>query len=1063
MKSKGKKFLSALLVSSMVLTSSLGFMPRMAQASNTTVYSYDFEYVNTVTETGNKKIVLNFEKNLTSIDSTKFSILGDTTASIGLVDPDAANEKVSIVIDGIDPSVLDYTLQIEPGGLVFSDYQQIEPLTVAFKSYDITPGFKSIFKDAQEANKLLDANGTENIILHVDSDYVTDIAAKNVADADLTEISVTATDAVSSVMIEIQGVAGDNTRNVSSKSADDTYKGTFSGVTGIHTINVTAYDANGKQLDYQSALNDFGTAHGTNFDTASVKTFDPAGYKVSDIVAGSVDIADVVAGKSYAELDDIKVQYDVADDIFRVSSASDLANALSDIAGLSGKPATIYLESDITLSAEVKLTNNDDRLTVKGNGHTISGNVQVGNENNQVVKLSNVTITGDVDIDVGAGGDAYLTDVSIGGNLVVTSGDYSSVYLTRVTTGNMVVQNDDPVHIIAYTGTAIGNTALNGSQKVKLTMAGGSFGSDIVDNMTHANGKLVLEGDKTKGYDFEKVTVADTATSPSIQLLQNTKILNLVVGTDVTMDGHSSSEVVKSSDSTAKITYDGFRIADATSDTAKYVGTNVPADSGAVSPTLNIPTSNNNTVKLGGTILNGYDANEVNDGGETLTLTLSGNLNWAAVTPANVATMLTDTASELDDAANFAVTKLSDKVIKVTWNNSVAIAAGTKATVTFDPAAITNAFVTPDASIIGTSVWAEADPDTAFNTLYRPTIQGTDDFVVYAYHDLDAIRLGVTQDLSAVIVHNVANTYEYRTNLTEWTTFGGDDDDVNASFTGGAALGDDEVRELQIRAKDGDGTVKTFEIKKNEPWFRAGAGDAANIRAALVHASVNKIYFSDEQAAYDFSGEAALTQAEATIIENKAYSADGLEFVAVGTPASSTITTVVGVNGNRIDADGVTITADTTKPAIANTSTLADNTTDGTIENDDTIVFDFSENMSQMELGDASVNVTVTNAAASVITIYKGATSTDANDVIATITATGKQYNSGAETMTFNSSNAVWTDGDTLTITLKNLNGGTAAAGVTDGTFTVDAGTVLEDLAGNTTNTATVTGASSSF
>lgn len=135
---------------------------------------------------------------------------------------------------------------------------------------------------------------------------------------------------------------------------------------------------------------------------------------------------------------------------------------------------------------------------------------------------------------------------------------------------------------------------------------------------------------------------------------------------------------------------------------------------------------------------------------------------------------------------------------------------------------------------------------------------------------------------------------------------------------------------------------------------------------------------------------------------------------------------------------------------------LGNGATANQIANSDTIALTFNADMNASTMG-TSFDVTVSNAGASVITIEKAGTTT----VVATITTTGAQFNSGGADMTFNTSAGVWSAGNTvLTITLANLTGGTAQAAQTvTGISTVcGAGAVgVDGLAADTTAvTATV-------
>jgi hypothetical protein len=151
------------------------------------------------------------------------------------------------------------------------------------------------------------------------------------------------------------------------------------------------------------------------------------------------------------------------------------------------------------------------------------------------------------------------------------------------------------------------------------------------------------------------------------------------------------------------------------------------------------------------------------------------------------------------------------------------------------------------------------------------------------------------------------------------------------------------------------------------------------------------------------------------------------------------------------------VSKETSAPTIAASSVLQNGTggTEGTIENGDKIVLNFSEAMDTTAIG-TSFDVAVTG---DTITVLKEG-QTGAANTLATITTTGKQYNTHAtDTMTFNASTASWSaDRKTLTITLANKADDTAATDVTAGATSIVAGGLAKDLAGNTISNTPVTG-----
>ena len=147
------------------------------------------------------------------------------------------------------------------------------------------------------------------------------------------------------------------------------------------------------------------------------------------------------------------------------------------------------------------------------------------------------------------------------------------------------------------------------------------------------------------------------------------------------------------------------------------------------------------------------------------------------------------------------------------------------------------------------------------------------------------------------------------------------------------------------------------------------------------------------------------------------------------------------------------------QPVLLTTSALGGG--DGEAEDGDTVVLQLSAAVPTAGL--TSFDVTISNGTPNVVTIAKAGDATPAG-VVATITTTGVRYNTGPTPMTFAASPGVWTNGGkTLTITLDNRAGGTAATGVVAHTSTYAAGPALRDASGVQIDATPVTGASSRF
>lgn len=882
MKSKGTKFLSMMLVSSMVLTSGLGFAPRMAKAiDDASVYSYSFDYIDTATEKGNKLIVLKVDENLnlTGYDTTVFSV--DGGAEIGNVDlTTGAGGEVRIQVDGIDPEVLDYKLTIGAGGLAFNGYQQLDDITIDFKSYDVTPGFKSIFKDEETTNKVFENNRPEEIKIYVDSDYITGVTATTVSgEVNWTEFKVEAADGVDSITYKVLGIAGDNIREVDT-AVDGKYPAVFAGVSSTKDVIIKAFDASGKLLDSQTVRYNFGSQFGTNFDASKVKTFNSDGYTVREILDTPETLNTILAGKSYGELGNVKVYYANVDNIVTVNSANELAGVMAKLGAgneLSGKSVKIKLGSDITLGA-MPILSHDASLMIEGNNHTITGDIKLGNDEQHTVKLSNATVNGDIKIDVGETADAFLTNVTVGtGHTIeVLSGGYSSVKLIGTTADKMKIDNDtDPIHVIAGSGTIIQDTEVVGDYKVKMTSAdGGLFNVIQLKN----DEELYLIGDSNS--PFKAVNVA-SGINPNaiIRLAPNTTVENLDVKSKVVMTGTSTSVVnnatVESGLGDGAVSYDGFTIGNASG--TQFTGTNLPDGDAASEQELEVPTTSNNKVVLGGTIY-GTGTTEENmvSGGKTLTLTLQGagedqplNIKWKSTQiPVNVKNLITATENETDlqGAVSYSVNSSQD-VLTITFAAINPFDIEDKLTVTVDSdALIFDMFESKISSDKFNDASATFDA-TSFASLYKPTFYSNSDasgvlntFFIYNETSSDIESLGLTVDTTSLnamkwwktgggdmTLSGTTDQMEYKTSTTAWK----DASDTNTTIANAdLKLGAEGYTEIFVRSKGSTDSTPVFKLEQGQVWFNENSQGAA-VATALNDAEkeidiVNLAYDADQ-------------------------------------------------------------------------------------------------------------------------------------------------------------------------------------------------------------------------
>lgn len=573
-----KKFLGILLVFTVLLTLNFGFMPRIAKAiSSSSACSYYFDYINKVTESGNKLIVLKMDEDLISFDTSLFSV--DEGASIGSIDVDCSSNEIRIQIDGTDPAVHGYKLKIEAGGLIFNGYQQVSDIVIDFEGYEITPGFKSIFKDKSAANDLFESNSIDDIKLFVDSSYITNIKVKTLSDYNaLVEFEISTKDEVDRISINVLGTVGDTIRELY-LNENGVFNGVYQGIFDAKDVVIKAFDKAGKLLEKKVVRCSFGDSASTNFDTINLKDFDANGYTVRSLMDGAADktLNELLEGKSYEDLDMIKVYYKNIDSVKVVNSENELALALSDLDNLSGQAVKIKLDSDIDLESDI-VFDHDDTLIIDGNNHLLSGNILFGDgSGNNIIKLSNIVIDGTLTIDVGAYGEACLTNVILtdDNKILVESGGYSGIVLIDTQAAEMdVVNKSERTHIIACNGTEIQQTNIKGDYDVKITAENeGLFNSINLEN----DKKLYLVG--AENATFKIVTIKEGINpSANIRLGKDTRVDLLNVNSPVIMTGLSTSMILVAKVNELlgdnAVIYDGFVIGNASGD--KFIGTNIP-------------------------------------------------------------------------------------------------------------------------------------------------------------------------------------------------------------------------------------------------------------------------------------------------------------------------------------------------------------------------------------------------------------------------------------------------------------------------------------------------------
>lgn len=1015
MKTQIKKILSLILVFALVLTSSAGFIPKTAEAApNSTIYTYGFEHENAVTEIGNRKLVVTLDSGYTLAGITDPSkIVVSEPAEIRTIQNEGG--KLAIYFDSIDPTVANYTVTIKVGAIAVTGYSQLSDFVINFKSYDVTPGFKSLFKTGggYDANKIFNMNNQEDISLFVNSGYVTNITAVNKTDGvNWTEITITTKQPdVHSIRVNVN-VPGQPDRKTAAQTAG-VFKVTYSDIVGIKDINVFAYNETGSLLEKAVTKNNFGTAQGTNFDPALVKTFAKDSYTVKEVFNGTISIGAIIAGRTYNQLDGIKVHYANVEYIMAVSNSAELAYAITELKKLPDTTkALIKLKSDITYDAAATLQIDKPNLTLNGsdNGtnHTINGNVKLGNGTTSMsVKLKNVTVNGNVDVDVTATGTAYLENVTIaaGKTLTVTSGGTASVYLTNVITERIIAQNNgSAVRLVALNGTQVGKTDISGTKDVILVQQGGVFstGTQAITKASNL-GKLILQGDATNR--FAKVVIpAGLASAPLIQLINGT-VVDLITAnsnTDIigpTIAGQSATITNLTAGTGVAVGYDwNIILTNPATGGTVTAGSNVPASGGGGSSTAELPSAGTATISLSGNVYTSDMTTKADLVGGSLIMILDGPTSWAnGIVKADIAAVLAQTGLHADviAATSFILTRNSDKMITITWTTTgaLSLAAGVSGTVTLD-----DTDVDFDKDLFKADAAYRTIDDTNFTAYYKPAF-GTNTlgaklnkFTVHGAGELTAIGIESIGGTGTKIHNNgsAAATIQYSAdNRYTWT-------DATIAV-GGSTSVTGTVSDLYVRVK-GSLTDTKYSLVATEVWVPTKASIAL-VTTHLATSTISAInLYGETDTVYDTSG-AAIAVTSPKLVQTYAGTAKlGLN---TAQPMNN-ITIGQGVSLNNIVFNATPTTA------------LTENTLDET-------VFTLKVYGDEFEDGITGSAFTVTGSAVTGISVAS-ATVVDAETMTLTIAYDGSEL------------------GDTGTSTLGIVGGPTAF--VTAGVVESNASTV---------------------
>lgn len=339
------------------------------------------------------------------------------------------NNEVEIIVDDLDPDIIDYEITILPGVIVFDRYTQLSNFKIAFSSSEFADGFEDVFikRSASDLNNnIFKYNAPRDVNIFIPKRYITKIetihkyngvsnSTKSNAAPKLTNIDIFTLEDVRKVIIDITDSRDRVIMPSRILERRSDLKGFTLGQAGLnidtsttYKVNIKAYDANGKLVDKRTIVPRIGSDRTKDFIINDYISSTSSGFR-SDKKVTLYDLMKDIKTLNYAltnfskELNLIKVAYSNTRDyrIIRGSTASDILNVLADAINDDevryikfDSALSIVLPQNITISRGNSFDN--DHILIEGNGSTITGNVIIGNgaSDTNTYELRNLRING---------------------------------------------------------------------------------------------------------------------------------------------------------------------------------------------------------------------------------------------------------------------------------------------------------------------------------------------------------------------------------------------------------------------------------------------------------------------------------------------------------------------------------------------------------------------------------------------------------------------------------------------------------------------------------------------
>ena len=464
------------------------FLDSVVFASLPYTYSFDED----------RNIIVDFDYDLEGVTSEAISIQTVPPKEFVSLELKATSyendDNLKVEIKGLDPGVTDYHLVIEPGALDFGgNYNQVTTFRLAFRYFDIAPGFKTTFVDGDSVsiNTIFKRNAPRDIYLNVPYLYFDQIRTVHRynswiddAESNLTNIDIWTKEQVDRVDVRID----QNIRRLS-RHTNELFTTGFAGLESTTSSSISKpYSTDSDPDDINiSAYDEYGRKLGERFFRLSVRDKEDdyiiddyidrgneddvfgKQYTLLELMEDETLLENILSKISVTDLDKIGVHYMSIDEIIDVGNDANLlarALALDDLKNKVIRiDGTVDLDADLIVDKDVRIVGAPgSRISFSGQGQGEKVVLEGGTNIN--VTLSGITIDGDLDIDVGDSGNAHLNGVTVNGDTNVISGGDNSIILNNFKTDKLIINSNSEIRIV-FEEKFGGNIVVKGDGEVK--------------------------------------------------------------------------------------------------------------------------------------------------------------------------------------------------------------------------------------------------------------------------------------------------------------------------------------------------------------------------------------------------------------------------------------------------------------------------------------------------------------------------------------------------------------------------------------------------------------------